>query len=225
MYNFSSKELLIFSELELINNQLRVLQIKNNNTETRCLASGSCCQIGLVIPMAECARIAYQIILNYYQEMESFGEKSAEEFLDNIIFNLIDAFDNPKWGHGDNFTVGKWCAFYDNGCTIYNFRPMVCRAFGTISDVDDYCPRKRLKNGGIVYFRGSGIKKIVNNYLETVKKWADLHPDQNHVIFMPLGILKFLLDDKAMRELAERTDQKFWLSQEIYKLQLFEDLR
>jgi len=207
--NVSIQDITSFAHLDMIYNQIRVIEAKQNATKYKCLGSGECCRIGLTIPMLECANIAFNIRHEYYLKLESSGEEDATAWLAEIIEKLKKAMHDETWKPGGE--TKKHCAFYNNGCTIYRFRPLVCRSFGTITTVDDFCPRIRNENGAIDHFGGPAVKRVVEDYQTLLKKYSE-DKDQNYnlTVYMPLGVLSFLLSDDELIELRETTDDKFW---------------
>lgn len=205
----SVKDITTFAQLDMIYNQVRIIEAKQNASKYKCLGSGECCKIGLQIPMLECANIAFHLRHNYYLTLESLGEEKADEWMNSVIENLKEAMFDEHWEQGGE--TKRHCAFYKNGCTIYEFRPMVCRSFGTISSVDDFCPRIRNENGSIDRFGGPGVQKIVQDYQYLIKQYS-LDKDQYYdvTVYMPLGVLSFLLPPEELEELKEKTDDKFW---------------
>jgi hypothetical protein len=94
---------------------------------------------------------------------------------------------------------------------------MVCRAFGTVTHVDDFCPRERNEYGHIDYFSGPPIEEAVKAFQDLMKKYSvgkDKDGNYDMVIYMPLGVLSFLLPDEQLAELYIKTDSKFWMSAE-----------
>jgi len=92
---------------------------------------------------------------------------------------------------------------------------MVCRTFGTVTHVDDYCPRIRNANGNIDYFAGDGVKKVITAFQDFLKEYSsDKDQGYNMVVYMPLGVLSFLLTNEELIELEETTDKKFWMGVE-----------
>jgi hypothetical protein len=88
---------------------------------------------------------------------------------------------------------------------------MVCRTFGTISTVDDYCPRIRNANGSIDYFTGDTVRKVIMQFQDLLKEYTngkDL--GYNMTVYMPLGVLSFMLEPEELIELEKTTDSKFW---------------
>ena len=90
---------------------------------------------------------------------------------------------------------------------------MVCRSFGTITHVDDFCPRIRNSMGTIDYFAGDGVKKIIQQFQDYLKEYSeDKDPSYDMVVYMPLGVLSFLLDNEELIKLQEDTPSHFWLA-------------
>lgn len=202
-------DIAIFGEMDMLYNQVRVLESKQNQTKFKCLGSGGCCKIGITIHMTECANIAYNINKQYYMDLENKGESFAKEEFDKTVARLKDAMHDNTWEFGGE--TEKWCAFYNNGCTIYGFRPMVCRSFGTIVGVDDYCPRIRNAHGNIDFFAGSPVEDLIQQFQFLLKKYAkDKDSNYDVVVYMPLGVLSFLISTEDMQALADSTDDSMW---------------
>lgn len=209
----SVKDITSFATLDMIYNQVRVIEAKQNATQYKCLGSGNCCRIGLNIHMGECANIAFNLRQQYYLTYEDKGQQAADEWMEEVVNNLKDAMHDSDWEPGGVTT--RHCAFYKGGCTIYRYRPMVCRTFGTVTHVDDYCPRIRNANGNIDYFAGDGVKKVIMAFQDFLKEYSsDKDQGYNMVVYMPLGVLSFLLTDEELIELEETTDKKFWMGVE-----------
>ena len=199
----------VFAKLDMVYNHVRVIEAKQNQTEYKCLGSGKCCTIGLRIHMAECANIAFKLTQEYYLKLEDKGYEFADEWMNGVIESLKEAMHDPDWQPDGETT--RHCAFYKNGCTIYGYRPMVCRTFGTITTVDDYCPRIRNANGQIDYFTGDAVRNTIQQYQMLLAEYAsDKDSSYNAVVYMPLGVLSFLLDSDKLQELSFETDAKFW---------------
>lgn len=205
----NSKDIDTFGRLDMVYNQIRVLEAKQNQTEFKCLGSGECCKIGLNIHLMECANIAFKLRQQYFLYFEDKGEEYADTWMDSTIASLKEAMFDEDWQIGGETT--RHCAFYKGGCTIYGFRPMVCRTFGTITNVDSYCPRIRNAYGNIEYFSGDGVKKVIRDFQSLLKTYVESKPDAyDMVVYMPLGVLSFLLPDEELQELSQTTDPKFW---------------
>jgi hypothetical protein len=77
--------------------------------------------------------------------------------------------------------------------------------------VDDYCPRIKNAHGSIDYFAGKPVEAAVRSYQELLKKYAeDKNENYNLTVYMPLGVLSFLLSDEELLELRDTTEDKFW---------------
>lgn len=205
----TAKDMTTFMKLDMIYNQVRLIEAKQNATEYKCLGSGKCCVIGLRIPLAECANIAFRLRQDYYLHLENKGEQYADEWMDGIVASLTEAMYDEDWKKDGE--TKRHCAFYKNGCTIYGYRPMVCRTFGTVTTVDDYCPRIRNAYGNIDYYSGEGVARIIKQFQDLLKEYSE-DKDQyyNSVVYMPLGVLSFLLTTEELDDLASKTDPKFW---------------
>lgn len=205
----SVKDITSFANLDMIYNQVRVIEAKQNATQYKCLGSGNCCKIGLNIHMAECANIAFKLRQQYYLTLEDKGQEAADAWMEGIVVSLKEAMYDEDWEIGG--VTKRHCAFYKGGCTVYGYRPMVCRTFGTITHVDDYCPRIRNAHGNIDYFAGDGVKKVIRAFQDFLKEYtSDKDEGYDMVVYMPLGVLSFLLTTDELIELEKTTDPKFW---------------
>lgn len=205
----NTKDIFLFSKLDMSYNQVRIIEAKQNATEFKCLGSGNCCRIGLKIHMAECANIAFRLRQQYYLILEDKGEEKANEWMNGVVEDLKSAMYDEDWQQDGE--TKRHCAFYKGGCTIYGFRPMVCRTFGTITTVDDYCPRIRNAYGSIDYYSGDGVSKVIKDFQMLLKEYSESKDrTYNMVVYMPLGVLSFLLSDEELEELSKNTDEKFW---------------
>jgi Fe-S-cluster containining protein len=207
----SSKDIATFGKLNMVYNHIRMIEAQQNRTEYKCLGSGKCCKIGLTIPLAECANIAFNLRQQYYLYLEDKGEEYANEWMQSVVDSLKERMYDETWKMGGESE--RHCAFYKGGCTIYGYRPMVCRTFGTITTVDDYCPRARNAYGSIDYFSGTPIQNIVKNFQDLLKEYAQgKDPGYDMTLYMPLGVLSFLLSTEELQELQKNTDPKFWMA-------------
>ena len=209
-------DLHIFNRLDFAYNKIRVFQAKHNETEFRCLNSGKCCNVGLKIHLAECAYIAFRMRQEYYLRMEGEGQESADAWMNTRTDALIDRMYDKSWDP-DAQSTDLQCAFWENGCTIYGYRPLVCRAYGTITEVDDFCPRKRNDYNTIEHFAGKSVEDAVQEFQLILKKYAEDNGDSvdyDVIVYMPLGVLSFLLEDVQMEELYQQTDEKIWIGDE-----------
>ena len=205
-------DLQIFNRLDFAYNKIRVFQAKHNETEFRCINSGKCCKIGLKIHLAECAHIAFRMRQEYYLRLENEGQEPADTWMDSKVEALIDRMYDDSWD-GDEQTTDLHCAFWNDGCTIYGYRPLVCRAYGTITGVDDTCPRKRNGYGTIEHFAGKGVEDSVQEFQLVLKEYAESNgksTEYDVVVYMPLGVLSFLLDEVQLEELYQQTKDKMW---------------
>tara|TARA_Y100001947_G_C10252553_1_gene266512 strand:- start:55 stop:633 length:579 start_codon:yes stop_codon:yes gene_type:complete len=147
--------------------------------------------------------------------MEDKGKEVADEWMNATVDRLVDAMFDEDWA--DDGSTTRFCAFYDNGCTIYGYRPMVCRAYGTVTHVDKFCPRERNEHDHIDYFSGPPIEEAVQTFQSLMQKYAEGKEKEGNydmVVYMPLGVLSFLLPDEQLGELYQKTDPKFWMSAE-----------
>ena len=205
----NTKDMFLFSKLDMVYNQVRMIEAKQNTTEFKCLGSGNCCKIGLRVHMAECANIAFRLRQQYYLTLEDKGQEVADEWMNGVVNDLRNAMYDEDWQPNGETT--RHCVFYKGGCTIYGYRPMVCRTFGTITTVDSTCPRIRNEHGSINYFAGDGVVRIIKDFQSLLKEYSDdKDSSYNMVVYMPLGVLSFLLSTEELEHLSKNTDEKFW---------------
>lgn len=218
-------KLVFVNELENIMDHLKFLGAENNKYDTKCVNSGNCCNVGLVIPMVESYRIAYHIYREYMRIYADVSPEDAARYQQGIIDSLIKAVYRQDWTWEKHYPDdGQHCAFWDYGCTIHNFNPFICSAYGTITNTDDMCPRKRNEHGVVNYFRGKDVYNLVTDYKNILTRWGRKFPKENYVTYLPVGILKYLLSDDQLQALIADTDPKFWQGPKIYRLALFQDL-
>jgi len=206
----TANDIVNFTRLDMIYNQIRIIEAKQNQTKYKCLGSGECCHIGLVIPMFECANIAFRLTQQYYLYVEDKNEEYANQWMDDVVTSLKEAMYDDTWKPGGESK--RYCAFYKGGCSIYGFRPFVCRSFGTVTPVDNYCPRERNAYGNIDFYSGQPVQKIVKEFQDIIRNYAkDKHENYDMTLYMPLGVLSFLLESEELEKLAKDTDPKFWV--------------
>lgn len=204
----SLKDISTFAQLDMVYNQVRVIEARQNETQYKCLGSGECCKIGLVLPMLECANIAFNLRQEYYLHLENKGQEYADQWMESVVNDLKEALKDESWIPGGD--TERHCAFYKGGCTIYRFRPLVCRSFGTISTVNDFCPRIRNENGSIDYYGGPPVQRVIKDYQNLIKQYAEENSENDLTVYMPLGVLSFLLPVEELKQLKDTTDPKFW---------------
>lgn len=221
-------DLLDYARLDNVYNKMRVLQAKHNLLETTCIGSGKCCKVALKVPLVECANIAYNLKRTYYLKMEDDSANEADLWWAELIAKLKDAFNDTMY-KPESGDTDRHCAFYNNGCTIYESRPLVCRGYGVIFTVDSFCPRKRLANGDVELFKGEQVRNIVQEFIDIYKGFGERYPDYNFSVFLPLGVLHFLLSAEEMQELKDTTEDRFWQAVPEYTMawirMIMEDIR
>lgn len=205
------------SRLEGVYGVLRKIQAEHDTFETKCIGSGNCCRIGLVIPLAECWNIAKNIRRQYWLKAENQGKEVAEEWYITLVGELAGALEDESWNPDTN-EQDDHCVFYDNGCTIYEYRPMVCRAYGVIAPVQEgVCPRKRLPDGGHELIWDATVEKVMTEFNNVISDWGAKIPALNFSMYMPAGVLRFLLSEAHLKDLIADTDEKFWMGHEGYQ--------
>lgn len=187
---------------------MRMVQVAHDATDYRCIGSGNCCRIGLRIPLAECANIAVQLRRQHLLLAEREGKAKADSWFNDICARLVQRMADESWQ--TNGETKEHCAFLGNGCEIYEYRPMVCRAYGTIMPVANSCPRQRQPDGTDYVMHDGHIEDLIYDHEKTVKQFVSVNKDTDYSVYMPLGVLKYLMSDSEMRKLYEATDARFW---------------
>lgn len=199
----------IFAELDMVYNQARMIEASQNKTKYKCLGSGNCCSIGLTIHMTECANIAFNITQQFYLHLENKGKDFADEWFSSVVNSLKEAMYDETWQFGGE--TKRKCAFYKDGCTIYGFRPLVCRSYGAFVGVDDVCPRERNVYGNVEHFSGTPVQDMVKQFQSLLSRYSkDKDSNYDVVVYMPLGVLSFLLSPEELEDLADKTDDRMW---------------
>lgn len=205
----------LFAELADVHATLQNVQARHEETLHRCLRSGACCQVGLQLPLMECENIATQL-----------RATRTDAQLRKVIADLKRAFDDEEWNWASS--IGDdMCAFYKDGagCTIYPFRPSVCRMFGPLLEPDDFCPRERLSNGRGYVFVQPEIDALIARYYRVLDAYGRKYPELDRTVFMPAGILRFLMSTDALAKLKARTQKRFWKSEKGYRTQFVPSYR
>lgn len=202
----------IAARLDGVYGVLRKLQAIHDGFETKCIGAGNCCNIGLRISLAECWNIARNIRRQYWIKAEDIGTQKAEEWYQELIGSLKDAFNHADWSWNDEDKVETKCAFFSNGCSIYEYRPAICRAYGVITPVQiGVCPRPRLSDGtSIEVIATDDVERAIDEFDSIIARWDSEFPDLGFSIYMPAGVLRFLLPEQELRNLIENTDEKYW---------------
>ena len=198
-------------DLKRVHDTLTDLQDQHNSTPYKCHRHGSCCVVGLQLHYMECEYIAENL-------KGAYGDDRKK--MNGVIRNLELAFEDPTWTWSGS--VGdQFCAFYEDGCTIYPFRPSVCRMYGVTLEVDEWCPRKRLpgdKNESYVYAQKE-TDRLSAEFYRTLDNYGRLFPKLDYTVFMPRGVLEFLVTPARLEKLRARTKPRFWRREKGYRTQ------
>lgn len=220
------EEAFILDSLEDIYGVMRKVQANHDNSEltaeTKCIGAGNCCNIGLVVPLLECFNIAKNIRREYWFRAETEGQLKADKWYQRRLSRLYDAFSDDKW-ELTNETTGRKCSMWDadiGGCSIYRYRPLICRAYGTITPVEPACPRGRTKDGTVIIFSGEEIDNTIDRFETVLKKYYEVSPANAYSVYMPLGVLKFLLPEDDFKSFMEDLEDRFKNAHEGYPHQM-----
>lgn len=199
----------LFQQLRTSYDELTDVQDVHNATPYNCQRNGTCCQVGLQLHVMECEHIANQI------RASCAGDP---KMLDAWVSRLEHALDDDAWTWAES--VGDhMCAFFEDGCSIYPFRPGICRAYGVVIGVDEWCPRKRLEDGTPFVFAQKQTDAMMARLYRTLDNYGRLWPKLDYTVYMPAGVLSFLLPPARLKKLKARTDPKFWRRQKGYRMQ------
>ncbi|HEX2021264.1 MAG TPA: YkgJ family cysteine cluster protein [Candidatus Thermoplasmatota archaeon] len=203
------RERALFDRLRRAHDALTEYQDVHNATPYRCDRSGNCCTVGLQLHLMECKLIADQL------KAMSGGDP---DLLEPYIDRLEHAFEDEAWTWAESVGTHA-CAFFEDGCSIYPFRPAVCRAYGVVLEVDEWCPRKRLPAGRPFVFAQKETDRQMAELYRTLDAWGRLHPRLDYTVYMPAGVLSFLLPPARLKALKARTPKKFWKRERGYRMQ------
>ena len=196
----------LMTQLKEAHDLLTDYQDRHNKTPYGCMRSGACCQVGLQLHMMECEHIA-----------DGLRASRSPAELRAVVRKLEGAFEDEEWNWASS--IGDdMCAFYKDGCTIYPFRPSICRMYGVVIEVDDFCPRERLSDGRSFVYVQKDVDRMVALYYRTLDAYGRLFPHYDHTVYMPAGVLHFLAPERAAA-LKARTPKKFWKREKGYRAQ------
>ena len=197
----------LFVRLKTVHDDLTNAQDAHNQTEYRCNRAGSCCKVGLQLHMMESFYIARNLQETY---------KDDPEGLEAVVERLEHAFEDE--GYTWSESVGDhMCAFFEDGCTIYPFRPAVCRMYGVVLEVDEWCPRKRLPTGEAFVFAQKETDRLMAGFYRVLDTYGRMMPQMDYTMYMPAAVLGFLLPPARLKALKARTPKKFWRRQKGYR--------
>lgn len=196
----------LFGKLRFTYDLLQKYQNEHQKTGYGCMQSGICCQVGLQLHVMECENIARHLQAN-------LDEAALRKQITKLKRALKDEAYTWSGSVGDQL-----CALYEGGCTIYPVRPAICRMYGVIIEADDFCPRERLAGKSFVYVQPD-VDRMVMDYYRTLDAYGRLHPDKDWTVYMPVGVLSFLLSPKEMEKLRATTPKKFWKREKGYRAQ------
>ena len=195
--------------LREVHDALTDMQDDHNETEYKCVRAGNCCKVGLQLHLAECEYIAENL-------RQMAGNDPA--LLEPFIERLEHAFEDEAWTWGES--VGdQMCAFFEDGCTVYPFRPGVCRMYGVMLDIDEWCPRKRLASGEPFTYGQVESDALIARFYKILDDYGEDFPHLDYTVYMPHGVLFFLVPAARLEALKARTAKRFWKRQTGYRTQ------
>ena len=218
----NTAQLVTKARLEGVYGVLRKLQANHDEFETRCIGTGNCCKVGLFISLAECWNIATELKRRRWLIAEDKGQSAANAWWDKQIEGLVEALTVEEWDY-DHQETETYCNFSDAevGCTIYEFRPMVCRAYGVIAPAETRCGRARLNDeGDHELLPWDMAENVIQEFDAIIQAWGGSFPGLDYSMYMPAGVLRFLLTDSDLSAVIESTDEKFWQGAQGYTHQI-----
>lgn len=196
----------LFAKLRNTYDLLQKYQEEHHKTGYGCMRSGNCCQVGLQLHMMECDHLARHL-------KATLDEDALKKQIAKLKRALKDEAYNWNSSIGDQL-----CALYTEGCTVYPVRPAICRMYGVIIEADDFCPRERLDGRSFVYVQRD-VDHLVTDYYKTLDTYGRMYPERDYTVYMPVGVLSFLLPEKEMAKLKAATPRKFWKREKGYRTQ------
>lgn len=205
----SSRKPELLARLRAVHDTLTDMQDAHNATPYKCHRHGACCVVGLQLHYMECEYIADNLKAAYQGDPKGLAR---------VVERLEHAFTDTSWSWEES--VGdQTCAFFEDGCTIYPFRPSVCRMYGVTIEVDEWCPRKRLPSGKPFVFAQKESDKLAAELYRTLDTYGRENPKLDYTVYMPRGVLEFLVSPARLAKLKARTHPKFWKRQRGYRTQ------
>jgi Fe-S-cluster containining protein len=199
----------VLDRIRRVHEDLKELGTAHEETRYGCMQSGTCCRVGLVVHNAELEIMAREL-------SKKFEEDRAYE--KHVIKKLKKSLTDEEWTMGEG--IGDLlCAFYEDGCTVYPFRPSVCRMYGTIMELNDDCPRERLASGREFIWVRPEADAVVKALYRAVDDYGSLFPRADCSRYLAAGLLMFLQPRKEVEEIKARTDPKFWRTLHGYRTQ------
>ncbi|MEA3199551.1 MAG: putative zinc- or iron-chelating domain [Thermoplasmata archaeon] len=199
----------LFRLLEASYDDLTEVQDLHNKTPFGCQRSGHCCKVGLQLHVMECENIARHLLATYRDDPDG---------LEGVVDRLEHALADEAWTWGES--VGDhMCAFFEDGCTIYPFRPAICRAYGVVLEVDEWCPRNRLQDGKAFVYAQKETDRMMAALYKTLDTYGRLWPKRDYTVYMPVGVLGFLLSPERLKALKAKTPPRFWKREKGYRTQ------
>ncbi|HLE96559.1 MAG TPA: YkgJ family cysteine cluster protein [Candidatus Thermoplasmatota archaeon] len=199
----------LFERLQGVYDGLDRLQEAHNRTPWGCKRSGGCCQVGLTLHYMECEWIARNLEVEF-----ATGAKDRAR----VVAALEKAFDDPTWTNG-NVIGSQWCALFDGGCSVYTYRPSICRMYGVVVAADEWCPRERLSNGRDFVYVDGKTDALVREYYRVLDEYGRRYKGRDWSVYYARGILEFLQTPREMRTLRARTRPRFWKREVGYRTQ------
>jgi len=207
--DLAERKAALFALLESSYGDLNEVQDAHNATPYGCQRSGHCCRVGLQVHVMECENVARHLLATY---------KGDEDGLEAVVERLEHALEDDAWTW-DESVGSHMCAFFEDGCTIYPFRPGVCRAYGVVIGVDEWCPRNKLASGDSYVYAQKETDRMMARLYRTLDNYGKLYPKLDKTVYMPVGVLGFLVPPERLRKLKAKTDKKFWRSHKGYRTQ------
>ncbi len=197
----------VLGRLTRVHEKLSAFQDAHNATRYGCLRAGQCCRVGLVLHTAEIEHVHRGLERRFVDDPAARGR---------VIAALEHALSDRAWTMGEG--IGDlMCAFYADGCTIYPFRPAVCRMYGVVLELNDDCPRRRLASGREFVWIDPAADRAVRELYRAVDDYGALFPRADCSRYLAAGLLMFMLPQEEVAAIRARTPAKFWRTLHGYR--------
>lgn len=199
----------LLSRLDVVYDQLQSLNSRHQATGFGCRMSGVCCKVGLELHGLEIERLARGLEAQFAEDPARRGRVLAR-----LVASMHDDAWNATTAQGD-----MMCALFENGCTVYGFRPLVCRMFGVVLEADKTCPRQRAASGRPLIFAGKDVDALVREYYLLLDTYGRRFPSKDWTQYMPAALLTRWLPAAELARLKRDTPAKLWRRSRGYRTQ------
>ncbi|HVL49669.1 MAG TPA: hypothetical protein VM889_14025 [Candidatus Thermoplasmatota archaeon] len=199
----------LFARLDGVYDRLQALNAAHQGSGFGCRMSGNCCKVGLELHIMETERIVRGL-------EEQFAKDPGRR--ERVVARLVEACHDANWKE-DTSQGDLMCALFDKGCTVYGFRPFVCRMYGVIIEPDDVCPRRKMASGKPLFYIGKDVDALVREYYRVIDAFGRRYPRKDWTMYMPAAALTYLLPPAEVRKVRRTSPPKLWKRSRGYRTQ------